>query len=77
MTSLTINVDEAIIKRARIRALEQGTSVNAVLSEYLRIYADAHRGRDAMKALVQLARDSSASSGEKGRAWTRDQLHDR
>ena len=77
MTNLTINVDESIIRRARIRALEQGTSVNAVLKEYLRIYAGEHPAQDALKALVQLARESSAASGKKGRNWTRDELHDR
>lgn len=30
MTNLTITVDEQTLKRARMRALEEGTSVNAV-----------------------------------------------
>lgn len=39
MANLTINVDEEVLKRARIRALEENTSVNAVLGEYLKGYA--------------------------------------
>jgi hypothetical protein len=35
MTNLTITVDEQTLKRASMRALEEGTSVNAVLREYL------------------------------------------
>jgi plasmid stability protein len=77
MASLTINVDETIIKRARIRALEQGTSVNAVLNEYLRIYVGEDTARDAVNALVELARESCADSGNQGRTWSRDELHDR
>ena len=36
---LTFTVDDEILKRARIRALEQGTSVKAVLAERLRAFA--------------------------------------
>lgn len=77
MASLTINVDEDLIRRARIRALEQGTSVNAVLGEYLRVYAGVHPARDAARALVRMSKESDASSGENGRTWTRDELHER
>ena len=35
MANLTITVDEEVLRRARIRALELNTSVNAVLREYL------------------------------------------
>jgi len=34
MTNLTIKVDDAVARRARIRALEQGTSLVAVLRLY-------------------------------------------
>jgi plasmid stability protein len=37
MAKLTIRVDEQTLKRARIRALEAGPSVNAVLRDYLDI----------------------------------------
>ena len=39
MTNLTIAVDEDVLRRARIRALEEGSSVNALLREYLIAYA--------------------------------------
>jgi plasmid stability protein len=35
MSNLTITIDEETLRRARIRALEQGTSVNALLRDYL------------------------------------------
>ncbi len=37
--NLTITVDDEVLRRARIRALSQGTSVNAVLREVLESYA--------------------------------------
>ncbi len=39
MANLTIVVDEGTLKKARMRALEEGTSVNAVLRERLEEYA--------------------------------------
>lgn len=39
MANLTITVDEATLKRARLRALEEDTSVNRVLAAYLEEYA--------------------------------------
>jgi len=35
MSNLTLTIDDDVLRRARIRALEQGTSVNALVREYL------------------------------------------
>ena len=46
--NLTITVDAEVLKRARIRAIEENTSVNAVLRDRLNAYADGDRSlRDA------------------------------
>ena len=47
MANLTISVDEEVLKRARIRALEENSSVNAVLE--LAAEADAGSGGHAWK----------------------------
>lgn len=39
MANLTITVDPETLKRARIKAIQEGTSVNRVLGEYLGTYA--------------------------------------
>jgi hypothetical protein len=39
MTNLTISLDEAIVRKARIRAIEEGTSVSAKVREFLAQYA--------------------------------------
>jgi hypothetical protein len=76
MTNLTLTVDEDVLRRARIRALERGTSVNAVLREFLAAYAGAaDEQQRAMSSLLEIARRSGA---RRGRArWMRDDLHDR
>lgn len=67
MTNLTIAVDEETLKRARMRALEEDTSVNAVLREYLEGYAGLRQERrEAGRKLLELARSSSMSSGGEG-----------
>jgi len=41
MANLTITIDDELLKRARLRALERNTSVNALLREYLEVFAGA------------------------------------
>ena len=40
MSNLTISLDEGLIKRARVRAIQQGSSLSAKVREYLQQYAD-------------------------------------
>ncbi|MFV2072631.1 MAG: hypothetical protein ACC742_08265 [Thermoanaerobaculales bacterium] len=72
--NLTITVGDEVLRRARIRALSQGTSVNAVLREFLESYAGSDVEAGARARLAELARRSTASSGPGGRAWTREDL---
>jgi len=80
MTNLTITVDAQTLKRARMRALEEDTSVNAVLRDYLEEYAGVERERrerrEAWRRIQDLARDSGMSSGGKGLP-KREELYDR
>ncbi len=41
MTNLTIALDEAIVRMARIRAIQEGTSVSAKVRDFLAQYANA------------------------------------
>lgn len=75
MTNLTITVDDETLKRARIRALEDGASVNAVLREYLEVYAGTGREQaGAARRILAASRRSSSGSG--GRGWTREELYE-
>ena len=74
--NLTITVDSHVLKRARLRALEEDTSVNAVLADYLKAYAGGTvRNHQAVRRLLLLA--ESVDSGRGRAAWTRDELHER
>lgn len=76
MRNLTVAIDEAILRKARIRALEQGTSVNALLRQYLESYAGGTEERPAaVQDLIVLSKKSRSRRGEQ--VWTRDELHKR
>lgn len=77
MANVTLAVDEEVLRRARIRALEQGTSVNALIRQYLESFAGNAPANEGVAAFLELASRSSATSGKAGRAWTRDDLHAR
>lgn len=76
MANLTITVDEEVVRKARIRALEQGTSVNALLRDYLESFAGGADSRArAILDIFAIADRNPSRRG--GRKWTRDELHDR
>ena len=76
MANLTITLDDEILRRARLRALEQDTSVNTILRDYLEAYAAVGSTWD--QATEEILRLSSRSkSGRGDRRWTRDELHER
>ena len=77
MANLTITVDEETVKRARIRALEEGTSVNALVRRYLEDYAGVQREKlEAWRRIQELAKNSGAGSGGEGLP-KREELYDR
>lgn len=76
MANLTIAVDDEILKRARLRATEQGTSVNAVVRDCLEQYAGSRTAQE--QALARLLALSETARSKRGRrTWSRDELHDR
>ncbi len=77
MANLTITVDDDTLKRARMRALEEDTSVNAVLREYLEEYAGNRQEQiEAARRILTSSRDSASRSGPGGRSWTREELYE-
>jgi hypothetical protein len=77
MTNLTITVDADTLKNARMRALQEDTSVNAVLREFLEEYADVRRERlEAGRRILEDARKGGSGSGPGGRTWTREDAYE-
>ncbi|HTC59643.1 MAG TPA: hypothetical protein VK691_05925 [Solirubrobacteraceae bacterium] len=77
MTNLTVSINEVLLRRARIRALERDTSVNALVREFLEDLAAQAPPQEGIRAILELARRSHSGSGPTGRSWTRDELHER
>ena len=76
MAKLSIIVPEEILKSARRRALEQGTTVDAVLRDYLAQFAGMQSAQaNAAKRVLELSRAARSGRGKAKR--TRDDLHDR
>lgn len=77
MANLTIVVDEGTLKKARIRALEEGTSVNAVLREHLEDYAGVRREQmEVLERILASSRESRSGSGPGGRTWRREDAYE-
>lgn len=75
VTTLTISVDSEVLRRARIRALERGESVDKYLGDVLERYAGT-TSRETIDSLLSLAEEPRASSGDGERGWTREDLYD-
>ena len=74
--NLTITVEDEVLKCARIRAVEENTSVNAVLRDYLSVYSGLNsRERQGVERLLHLSK--TCQSGRGAARWTRDELHER
>ena len=77
MANITIAVDPGVLKRARRKANGQRTSVNALIAEYLTLYAESDPTVDALAGFLDLAERSDGGSGPAGRQWSREDLYDR
>ena len=76
MVNVTLSVDEEDLKRARVLALEQGTSLNAVIRDFIKDYIGrTKRYRQVTERILRAAEHSRFDSG--ARTWTRDVLYER
>ena len=62
MANLTLVVDEALIKAARMRAIAEGTSVSALVRDFLQAYASAGVTSSALVAAEPLPAPLHGSS---------------
>jgi hypothetical protein len=77
MSNLTLAIDEELLRKARIAALEQHTSLNDLIRGYIETLTvgETVRRKTAVQEL-RLAFDTSTAKVGK-RTWTRDELHER
>jgi plasmid stability protein len=74
--NLTLTIEDETLKRARIRAIEQGTSVNAVVRAFLESYAGVDSERRAIQRFLEIAEGSTAGARGRGRKWSRADLYE-
>ena len=80
MKNITLKVDDDTYQRARVRAAQAGTSVSAMVREFLNREDDEATAREnkrieAMKALYTIA-DKRAGSGRRPvKPLTRDEIY--
>ncbi|MDP9225188.1 MAG: DUF6364 family protein [Actinomycetota bacterium] len=73
--NLTVQLDEDVIRQAKVLAARRGTSVSGLVAKELaELVARDARYEEARRGAAQLM-DRSRSRG--GRTWQRDHLHDR
>ncbi len=74
-TNLTLQLDEDVIRRARIVAAKRGTSVSALVARELDALVEQDaRYEEAWRRAEDLMRGAAPHGG---RSWRRDELHDR
>jgi hypothetical protein len=76
VANLTLTIDDDLLRRARIRALERGTSVNALVREYVESFAGEGEAERGLREFLQTALSSPAGSGKGGRKWQRDDVYE-
>ena len=78
--TVTLNIDDELVERARERAEQRGTSLEAMLDEYVRDMAGEPKMtlEEANQMVEDLRRMWATSHGDsRGEKWTRDEIHDR
>lgn len=78
--TITLEIDERIVQRARELAKRRGTSLEAMLDEYVRdIAGEPKMTPEEAKEMVKRLEEMWATShgDSRGEKWTRDEIHDR
>ncbi len=73
MANLTLTIDDEVLKKARIHALERGTSVNALVREYLERVAHDDAELEAIVRGIEAIGDSMPR--RRVAEWARDDLY--
>jgi hypothetical protein len=73
--NLTLQLDEAVIRRAKVIAAKRGTSVSGLVARDLgELVGQDERYEDAMLRAREILARAIARGG---RSWRRDELHER
>ncbi|WP_461120138.1 DUF6364 family protein [Saccharothrix stipae] len=73
--NVTLQLDDEVIKRAKVLAARQGTSLSALLTRQITVLTAADERYEAAKRRALAALDSATDHG--GLTWSREELYDR
>jgi hypothetical protein len=76
--NITLSLPTALLKKARHLAVERGTSLSGLLSEFLSQTVDEADRQDRARARLKKRIRAGFDMGTEGKAgWTREALHER
>ena len=76
MKNVTLSIDESLLRQARQVATARGTSLNAMIRDFLReVTARESATAEARRRIVEMCQEMDGEVGI--RSWTRDELHER
>ena len=76
MSNVTLSIEEDDLKQARILALQNGTSLNAVIRDFVKQYINRDTHYQQLTERL-LKHTENVNELEGGRDWTREELYDR
>ncbi|MEX2381437.1 MAG: DUF6364 family protein [Opitutales bacterium] len=81
MKNITLKIDDETYRKARVRAAQAGTSVSAMVREFLNREDDEETAREnkrieAMKALYTLANERADEERRPVEPLTRDEIYE-
>jgi len=76
MSNVTLSIEEDDLKQARIQALQNGTSLNAVIRDFIKQYINRDTHYQQLTERL-LKHTENVNELEGRRDWTREELYDR
>lgn len=78
LVNLTLAVDERTVERAREIARQQGTSLNALIREYIELLANQVTGDELLREFQEMWADIDRSPGgsSRGYKFDREELYE-
>lgn len=76
--NITLTLPKDVLKRVKVMAAEQGTSISAMMEDLLQNHLGRHEGYDKARQRQTAILTKGLDMGTGGRAtWKREQLHER
>jgi len=76
--NITLALPKDILKRVKVMAAEEGTSVSALMEHLLQVHLARHEGYEQARQRQTALLAAGLDLGTRGeQSWTREELHER